>query len=218
MAIPLPKDVFNADKAGGKAVEVLDRLEKMQLARRLGKMLLLAAAIAGGLIVFFWSQTPGYVPLYAGLDAKATAEATDLLRTAQIPFRIDQATGAISVLLTIVGKRFVDRVRPPRVDAVPPFELSESFPSGHTLNAVAIVGVIAYLVILRRSSARARIAIALVAAVYVVLIGFTRVFLGHHWFTDVLAGLVLGAAWLALVITAHRFYLTARARSEPVRT
>ncbi|MBB3344457.1 flagellar basal-body MS-ring/collar protein FliF [Luteimonas sp. RC10] len=97
MAIPLPKDVFNADKAGGKAVEVLDRLEKMQLARRLGKMLLLAAAIAGGLIVFFWSQTPGYVPLYAGLDAKATAEATDLLRTAQIPFRIDQATGAISV-------------------------------------------------------------------------------------------------------------------------
>ncbi|MCD9030439.1 flagellar M-ring protein FliF [Luteimonas sp. Y-2-2-4F] len=97
MAISLSKDALKAGKAGDKAVEVLDRLEKMQLARRLGKMLLLAAAIAIGLIVFFWSQKPGYVPLYAGLDAKATAEATDLLRAAQIPFEIDRATGAISV-------------------------------------------------------------------------------------------------------------------------
>src|SRR5690554_6738711 len=69
----------------------------MQLARRLGKMLLLAGAIAIGLMVFFWLQQPGHVPLYAGLDAKATAEATDLLRAARIPFRIDPGTGTISV-------------------------------------------------------------------------------------------------------------------------
>ena len=67
---------------------------------------------------------------------------------------------------------------------------------------------------LRRTSTRARVAIAAAAAVYVVVIGFTRVFLGHHWFTDVLAGVVLGAAWLALVITAHRCYLTARAERD----
>ncbi|WP_254678041.1 phosphatase PAP2 family protein [Agrococcus sp. SGAir0287] len=137
-----------------------------------------------------------------------------LRRRSWTPVVLIATTGVVSVLLTIVGKRFIDRVRPPRTDAVPPFELSESFPSGHTLNAVAIVGVIAYLLILRRSSARARVAIALVAAAYVVVIGFTRVFLGHHWFTDVLAGLVLGVAWLALVITAHRLYLTVRARAS----
>ncbi len=97
MAISLSKDALKPENAGHKAVEVLDRLEKMQLARRLGKMLLLAAAVAIGLIVFFWSQKPGYVPLYAGLDAKATAEATDLLRAAQIPFRMDPSTGAIAV-------------------------------------------------------------------------------------------------------------------------
>lgn len=97
MAITLSKNALNTEAASRKAVDVLDRLEKMQLAGRLAKMLLLAAAIAVGLIVFFWAQKPGYVPLYAGLDAKATAEATDLLRTAQIPFRIDQATGAVSV-------------------------------------------------------------------------------------------------------------------------
>src|SRR5690606_8151798 len=97
MAITLSKDALNAGKAGEKAVQVLDRLQGMQLARRLGKMLLLAGAIAIGLMVFFWSQQPGHVPLYAGLDAKATAEATDLLRAARIPFRIDPGTGTISV-------------------------------------------------------------------------------------------------------------------------
>ncbi len=97
MAITLSKEALNTDAASRKAVDVLDRLEKMQLAGRLAKMALLAVAIAIGLMVFFWAQKPGYVPLYAGLDAKATAEASDLLRAAQIPFKIDQASGAISV-------------------------------------------------------------------------------------------------------------------------
>ncbi|MCD9008149.1 flagellar M-ring protein FliF [Luteimonas sp. XNQY3] len=97
MAISLSKDALNTEAASRKAVDVLDRLEKMQLAGRLAKMALLAVAIAIGLMVFFWAQKPGFVPLYAGLDAKATAEASDLLRAAQIPFRIDQASGAISV-------------------------------------------------------------------------------------------------------------------------
>lgn len=97
MAITLSKDALNTEAASRKAVDVLDRLEKMQLAGRLGKMALLAVAIAVGLMVFFWAQKPGYVPLYAGLDAKATAEASDLLRAAQIPFKIDQSSGAISV-------------------------------------------------------------------------------------------------------------------------
>ncbi|WP_407351612.1 flagellar basal-body MS-ring/collar protein FliF [Luteimonas sp. R10] len=97
MAISLSRDTLDAGRTGDRAVQVLDRLQEMQLAPRLGKMLLLAAAVAVGLMVFFWSQKPQYTPLYAGLDAQATSEATDLLRTAKIPFRLDQATGAISV-------------------------------------------------------------------------------------------------------------------------
>jgi membrane-associated phospholipid phosphatase len=59
------------------------------------------------------------------------------------------ATAAGSLTLTVVGKALVGRVRPAPADAVPPYELSASFPSGHTLNAVALAGIVAYLLVRR---------------------------------------------------------------------
>ena len=93
MALSLSKESLNAEKAG----QWFDRLQSLQITRRLGLMAMIAVAVAAGLFVFFWSQKPGMVPLYTGLDQKATAEATDLLRTAQIPFELDPATGGITV-------------------------------------------------------------------------------------------------------------------------
>ena len=93
MALTLSKDSLNAEKAG----QWFDRLQSLQITRRLGLMAMIAVAVAAGLSVFFWSQKPGMVPLYTGLDPKATAEATDLLRAAQIPFELNPATGAITV-------------------------------------------------------------------------------------------------------------------------
>ncbi|MFC4396507.1 phosphatase PAP2 family protein [Arthrobacter sedimenti] len=118
--------------------------------------------------------------------------------------------GAGSLLMTIAGKQLIGRTRPPLTDAVPPYEHSASFPSGHSLNAVVIAGIVAYLIILRLRSRRARIAAIIVAALFALTIGLSRVFLGHHWLTDVLAAWTLGAAWLTIMITAHRLYLTAR--------
>ena len=85
MALTLSKDSLNAEKAG----QWFDRLQSLQITRRLGLMAMIAVAVAAGLSVFFWSQKPGMVPLYTGLDQKATAEATDLLRAAQIPFALE---------------------------------------------------------------------------------------------------------------------------------
>jgi membrane-associated phospholipid phosphatase len=48
------------------------------------------------------------------------------------------------------------------------------------------------------------------AAIFAATMGLSRVYLGHHWLTDVLGAWALGAAWLSLVITAHRLYLTTR--------
>jgi len=93
MALALSKDTFSGEKAGAW----FDRLQSLQITRRIGLMAMIAVAVAAGLAVFFWSQKPAYTPLYTGLDEKGTAEATDLLRTAQIPFKLDQASGAITV-------------------------------------------------------------------------------------------------------------------------
>ncbi|MBT2767471.1 flagellar M-ring protein FliF [Stenotrophomonas sp. ISL-67] len=93
MALSLTKESLNAEKAG----QWFDRLQSLQITRRLGLMAMIAVAVAAGLFVFFWSQKPGMVPLYTGLDQKATAEATDLLRAAQIPFELDAASGGITV-------------------------------------------------------------------------------------------------------------------------
>ncbi|MBF6025607.1 flagellar basal-body MS-ring/collar protein FliF [Lysobacter niastensis] len=75
----------------------LGRLQDIPVVRQLGTFALVAAVIAFGLWLFFWSQRPDYVPVYAGLDAKATSDASELLRTAQIPFRIEPGSGALAV-------------------------------------------------------------------------------------------------------------------------
>ncbi|PPF55653.1 phosphatidic acid phosphatase [Clavibacter michiganensis] len=136
-------------------------------------------------------------------------------RRSWTPVILVLAAGGGSLLLTVAGKDIIDRARPDLADAVPPYETSPSFPSGHTLNAVAIAGILAYLLLLRQHRRATRVLSITVAVVFAVTIGATRVYLGHHWFTDVLAAFFLGGAWLALVITAHRLYLTAR-RPEPV--
>jgi membrane-associated phospholipid phosphatase len=138
-------------------------------------------------------------------------------RRSWTPVVLIVAAGGGSLLMTVAGKILIGRDRPPITDAVPPYEVSASFPSGHTLNAVAILGVIAYLLILRRHTAWSRAIIIVVAVVATVLVAASRVYLGHHWVTDVIAGWALGAAWLALVITAHRLYLTARLRHDEQR-
>ncbi len=117
-----------------------------------------------------------------------------------------------SLLMTVAGKELIGRTRPDLADAVPPYEDSPSFPSGHALNATVIAGIIAYVLILRLQSRAARITAVTIAVVFAITMGLSRVFLGHHWFTDVVAAWALGLAWLAVVITVHRLYLTARER------
>jgi undecaprenyl-diphosphatase len=140
--------------------------------------------------------------------------ALGLVRRSWTPVLIIGVAGLGSLAMTVAGKDLIGRQRPSLADAVPPFEYSPSFPSGHTLNAVAVVGAIAYLLVLRRTSAGARAGIIVGAGAFVFLVGASRVYLGHHWFTDVLVGWILGALWLSLVITAHRLYLTIRRQRE----
>lgn len=133
------------------------------------------------------------------------------------PILLGLATAAGSLTMTVVGKAVVGRVRPPLVDAVPPYEQSFSFPSGHSLNALALAGITAYVVVRRLRTRRARVSTVALAAAFGVTMGLTRVYLGHHWLTDVLVAWVLAVGWLAVVITAHRLFLTTRRHVRPAR-
>jgi len=79
------------------ALRELGRFQDIPVVRQLGVFVLAAAAIALGLWLFFWTQKPDDVMVQAGLDAKSTAEASDALRTSQIPFKLDPASGALTV-------------------------------------------------------------------------------------------------------------------------
>lgn len=128
------------------------------------------------------------------------------------PVVVTVLAAAGSIAMTIVGKDFVDRARPPAALAVPPLEISPSFPSGHTLNATVLTTVVVYLVLIESTAAWQRTLAITVGAVFVVTMGLSRVFLGHHWLTDVLAGWLIGLAWALAAITAHRLWLTLRER------
>jgi undecaprenyl-diphosphatase len=147
-----------------------------------------------------------------GLPALALAVAggLSLRQRSRTPLLLTAIAAAGSLLLTLGGKDVIRRHRPPRRDAIPPFESSPSFPSGHTLNTTTLAGVIAYLIVLQQKRNLPQAATIAAAVGTSATVGLSRVLLGAHWFTDVLVGWVTGTGWVSLVITSHRLYLTSR--------
>jgi len=147
-------------------------------------------------------------PVGMPILAATTALALSLAWRRLTPAVLVVATMLGSLALTVAGKAAVTRARPPHADAVPPYEFGFSFPSGHSLNAVAFAGIVAYLLLRRLRRAWARTLTVVLATAFATAMGLSRVFLGHHWLTDVLVGWALGLAWLSTVITSHRLFLT----------
>ncbi|WP_171042322.1 phosphatase PAP2 family protein [Sinomonas gamaensis] len=143
------------------------------------------------------------------------AGATAVLAAAyhqRLPVIFIPAATVGAFLITFSGKTITGRSRPPLADAVPPYEYSPSFPSGHTLNGTVIAGVTVYLLCLYLRRVSARVLAVIVGVTYAGAMGLSRVFLGHHWLTDVVAGWVIGLAWLSAVVLAHRAFRLVRAQ------
>jgi undecaprenyl-diphosphatase len=105
--------------------------------------------------------------------------------------------GAASILV-LGAKHLVGRARPGADLVLGPLDASPAFPSGHTLGTTVFLGLLAGLVALRTRSRRARL-VAIGGWVFGSLaMAGSRVYLGYHWTTDVLAGVSLGIAVLAV--------------------
>ena len=79
---------------------------------------------------------------------------------------------------------------------------SYSFPSGHTMMATVFYGTVSAIVISRVRDWRWRVLSIIVALFLIALVGFSRIYLGVHYLSDVLGAMAEGAAWLALCLTA----------------
>lgn len=112
-------------------------------------------------------------------------------------------TGIGLAVLVPVTKLLADRARPIVADPVVSQPENASFPSGHAMTSFVTWGVLVLLALPGVRPATRRWLVA-GGAVVVVVVGFTRLALGVHFVTDVLAGWALGAAWLALMTAAFR--------------
>ena len=80
------------------------------------------------------------------------------------------------------------------------FVFGSSFPSGHVFSAIVIYGFCIYLTFRFINNAAVKWIVATLLALLIFLIGFSRVYLGVHWLSDVLAGYATGFAWLLFCI------------------
>lgn len=101
---------------------------------------------------------------------------------------------------TFIAKLIFDRPRPLNAAIL---ETSGSFPSGHATIAVAFYGFLAYLLLKNTKSLLLRILIISAAFVLIVAIGFSRLYLGVHYPSDILAGYLVGLVWLLIGIFIH---------------
>lgn len=111
-----------------------------------------------------------------------------------------------SSLLSFTTKLLVRRPRPgnPLVRVVEADIRDTSFPSGHTLHYTAFWGFFTYVVLSRSRSALVRWLTVAVVAPLAALVGPSRIYLGHHWLTDVLASYLLGTAYLLGLVALYR--------------
>lgn len=100
---------------------------------------------------------------------------------------------------TTAGKSLVGRHRPHFTTDVSVD--TWSFPSGHATTSMAVYGFIAYTIARQLPGIEERFEVAYWTSVLILLIGFSRIFLGVHYMTDVVGGFLVGGFWLLVGFT-----------------
>ncbi len=113
-------------------------------------------------------------------------------------------------LIFLALSRAFNRPRPEFLVQVANNPTGPGFPSGHTVVAVTLYGLIAYLLLPTISSRLGKSVVIMVTLLIILFIGFSRIFTGGHYLTDVIAGYAVGLAWAGISYTAIEIYFARR--------
>lgn len=146
------------------------------------ELLLIVAAVVAG--IWYWRRHERWRPLLF----------------------VTSFAGAIGIAWVI--KLFVARLRPLPDTMLPPLETGYSLPSIHTFGAAIFVLILGYLLYSRqRKSLGAWLTAAII---FTAIAGITRLYLGYHWLTDLVASVGLALITLAVVITIDTYWQSKR--------
>ena len=101
------------------------------------------------------------------------------------------------------AKLLIARVRPSALIGYQSIE-SFSFPSGHALSSLCLYASVVWLITNRLENSAIKAALWIVMVLFVILIGLSRLYIGVHFPTDVLAGWLAAAIWTAAVVSTDR--------------
>jgi membrane protein DedA with SNARE-associated domain/membrane-associated phospholipid phosphatase len=130
------------------------------------------------------------------------------------PLALLAAATAGAIALYNIVKPLVGRPRPPAASWIGHYT-GAAFPSGHATQSAAFYAMLA-LVVGMRLSVRGRAVAWSAAALVVLIVGASRIYLGAHWLTDVLAGYALGVGWAAIVTAVVLASRPGAGRARPV--
>jgi membrane-associated phospholipid phosphatase len=137
-----------------------------------------------------------------------------LERRGQVFAIIAAVAMTISVGLTVGVKILVERPRPGAADRLGPVDHSYSFPSGHTLNSTVLLGLTVILLLPLIQRRGWRVALIAGAGLLALGIGWSRIYLGYHWTTDVIASWLLATV---LLVSAYAAAKLAPKRAAGIR-
>lgn len=114
----------------------------------------------------------------------------------------------LSTVMNNVVKLIIRRARPQVLQLVT--EKSFSFPSGHTMAAVSLYGILLYLLIKSNVNKKIKIFLSIILGIIPVLVGISRIYLGAHFTSDIMGGALLSLTLLMIEIEIinRKNYLT----------
>lgn len=126
------------------------------------------------------------------------------LKSRETLFLLFSTCGAVVISMFLKVLILRPRPTPDLVMQVGYFVNRDSFPSGHVLFYIGLFGFLAYLFYVSKIRSPLRKSLLIFLTILLFSIGLSRIYLGAHWFSDVMGAYIIGLLWLIVVINFYR--------------